>query len=379
MPSTSKIDSYLELSRAAHWFSNNGPCCRLLRDRLAELVGAYCVPVASGTLGLMAAIASLGRRGQGSRAAGALMPSFTFPATAQAAIWAGHTPHLLDIDPAHWHLDAARLELVLREEHRDTSVVIAVGAFGTPPPAETRERWEQACRVAGVPLIVDSAAGFGGVGDDGLPIGVQGDVEIVSFHATKPFAVGEGGAVFTTDRAVHERIERTVNFGLGADREPTTAMGLNAKMSEFHAAVALAVLDDYHLILERRRRMAQQIRAEADPSIAWQAGCERSTWQFVPVAFPDAERRLRAETACDGVMETRKYYEPLHTLKPFSDCPVRGGGLECTTDLRDRVLCLPMANDLSADEISAITSVVRTEREADARVGAGTRSAGLLR
>ena len=287
------------------------------------------------------------------------MPAFTFPATAQAAIWGGHNPHLLDIDPVHWHLDATRLESALAGDRGDLSVVIAVGAFGTPPPAETRERWERACRAAGVPLIVDSAAGFGGVGDDGVSVGAQGDVEIVSFHATKPFAIGEGGAVFTRDRALYERIERGVNFGFAADREVTTAMGLNAKMSELHAAVALAVLDDYDLILEHRRHMAQQIRSEADPGIAWQAGCERSTWQFVPAAFPDAQSRRNAEEACDGVIELRTYYQPLHTMKPFSDCPVLGGGLECTTDLRDRVLCLPMANDLSAHEISAIASVVR--------------------
>ena len=286
------------------------------------------------------------------------MPSFTFPATAQAAVWGGLEPRLLDIDPLHWHLDAAILESVLRADRGDVSVVIAVGAFGTPPPSETRVRWKRACDSAGVPLIVDSAAGFGGVAEDGVPIGAQGDVEIVSFHATKPFAIGEGGAVFTRDRAVSERIERVVNFGQGPDREVKTARGLNAKMSELHAAVALAVLDDYDLILERRRDTARQIRAEAAAGLEWQSGCERSTWQFVPVAFPDAERRREAEAACEGVIETRTYYEPLHTMEPFRDCPVLGDGLQCTAALRERVLCLPMANDLSGDEVSAISSAL---------------------
>lgn len=82
-------------------FSNSGPCWRLLRERLAAETGAHCVPVASGTLGLMAAIATLAEPG----AAGgeALMPSFTFAATAQAAIWAGLTPRFIDVDHAHWH------------------------------------------------------------------------------------------------------------------------------------------------------------------------------------------------------------------------------------------------------------------------------------
>jgi dTDP-4-amino-4,6-dideoxygalactose transaminase len=320
----------------------------------------------------MVAIASVDPGRLSARRPGAVMPSFTFPATAQAAVWGGLEPWLLDIDPLHWHLDAASLESVLRAHGGDVSVVIAVGAFGTPPPSETRARWERACHSAGVPLIVDSAAGFGAVAEDGVPIGAQGDVEIVSFHATKPFAIGEGGAVFTRNRAVSERIERAVNFGQGPDREVKTARGLNAKMSELHAAVALAVLDDYDLILERRSDTAQQIRLEAAPSLTWQVGCERSTWQFVPVAFPDAERRREAEAACERVIETRTYYEPLHMMEPFRDYPVLGGGLGCTTDLRERVLCLPMANDLSGDEVSAISSVIRAEQKVDGQVSGTT-------
>src|ERR1700755_1944859 len=155
LPATAAIDRYLELSREERWFSNAGPCWRLLRDRLGERVGAYCVPVANGTLGLMVALAAvLGERPAGK--AGAIMPSFTFLATAQAATWAGLEPRLCDIDPGHWHLDPERLERGL--PGRDTAVVLAVSAFGTPPPAETRVRWERACDAAGVPLVVDSAA-----------------------------------------------------------------------------------------------------------------------------------------------------------------------------------------------------------------------------
>jgi dTDP-4-amino-4,6-dideoxygalactose transaminase len=358
LPSASQIDRYLELSREARWFSNSGPCWCLLRDRLADRVGAYCIPVASGTLGLMAATASLGRASHGSRTSGALMPSFTFLATAQAALWGGLQPRLIDIDPAHWHMDAPSLERILRDHRGDLSLVIGVSTFGTPPPSETRLRWERACRSADVPLIIDSAAAFGAVADDGVHIGAQGDVEVVSFHATKPFGIGEGGAMFTRDRALHEKIELAVNFGLRPDRSVAMAMGLNAKMSELHAATALAVLDEYELIRESRRQTAARIRAQADPDITWQAGCERSTWQFVPVAFPDTDHRRRAEGWCEGRVEVRTYYEPLHLMEPFGDCPVVDGGLAHTADLCDRMLCLPMANDLSDEEVLEISAIV---------------------
>jgi dTDP-4-amino-4,6-dideoxygalactose transaminase len=306
----------------------------------------------------MVAATSLREVGHNARTSGVLMPSFTFLATAQAAIWGGFEPRLIDVDPAHWHIDASRLERVLLKRRGELALVIAVCAFGTPPPSETRMRWERACQMAGVPLIIDSAAAFGALADDGVPVGAQGDVEVVSFHATKPFAIGEGGAVFTRDRALHEKIELAVNFGIRPDRSVANRMGLNAKMSEFHAAIALAVLDDYDLILKSRRHIAERIHAGADPSIKWQAGCERSTWQFVPVAFPDAEHRRRAEEACEGRIEARTYYEPLHMIEPFGDYPALDGGLSCTAELHDRVLCLPMANDLSDHEVLAISAIL---------------------
>ena len=358
LPSAAQIDRYLGMSREAHWFSNNGPCCRLLSDRLADRVGAYCVPVASGTLGLMIAAASLRQEVHGSGTFGALMPSFTFLATAQSAIWSGFQPRLIDVDPAHWHVDASRLERVLREQHDDVSLVIPVCSFGTPPPSETRLRWERACKAANLPLLMDSAAAFGAVADDGVPVGAQGDIEVVSFHATKPFAIGEGGAVFTRSRTLHERIAFAANFGLKPDRSVATTVGLNAKMSESHAAIALAVLDEYDTILESRRGAAQRIRVAAPPDLTWQLGSERSTWQFIPVVFPDTDQRQQTQSSCANKIDFRVYYEPLHTLTPFSGYPTVGGDLATTIDLHNRILCLPMANDLSSNEVQAISNSI---------------------
>jgi dTDP-4-amino-4,6-dideoxygalactose transaminase len=355
LPPTSEIDPYLDLSRQERWFSNGGPCWRLLRDRLSERAGAYCVPVASGTLGLMAALAAV-LDNPGPRRAGALMPSFTFVATALAAIWSGLEPRLADIAPDHWHLDPAVLERLLGVED-GLGAVLAVSAFGTPPPAETRERWERACREAGVPLVVDSAAGFGAIAEDGVPIGAQGDVEVVSFHATKPFAIGEGGAVFTRNRALHERIEQTVNFGFQPDRTVGIARGLNAKMSELHAAAGLAVLDRLDSILESRRRSAAAIRERAGKGVSWQLGSELSTWQFMPIALSSPELRQQLVASCQDQIEARVYYEPLDRLTPDS-ATVLGDGLEHTEDLHRRILCLPMANDLTAAEESEIAATL---------------------
>jgi dTDP-4-amino-4,6-dideoxygalactose transaminase len=360
LPAWESIAAYLERSREARWFSNGGPCWHLLRDRLADRVGAYCIPVANGTIGLMAAIAAvLPERGAGSAQPVALMPSFTFPATPQAALWAGARPRLLDIDARHWHLDPDRLERALADE-AGGSLAVAVSAFGTPPPPDTRTRWERVCRAAEIPLVVDSAAGFGAVAEDDTPIGRQGDVEVVSFHATKPFAVGEGGAVFTGDRRLRERIELTINFGLARNRSATLARALNGKMSELHAATGLAVLDEFDAILDRRRSSAARIRAESTLPIQWQQGCTRSTWQFVPVAFPDAASRRAARASHGERAELRTYYEPLHQQPAFSSLD-READLSRTTALHERILCLPMANDLTDAEIDTVGAILRSD------------------
>src|SRR4051812_29270721 len=197
VPAAEAVEAYFAASRHERFFSNGGPCQRLLRERLEQRVGAGCLPVANATLALMAAIAAMRRPGRE-----IVMPSYTFYAGAQAALWNGLVPRFVDIEPAGWHMDPERLAEALAAGGRDAAIVLACSAFGTPPPPAVRSAWEAACDAAGVPLLVDSAAGFGAVAEDGVPIGAQGHAEIVSFHATKPFAVGEGGAMFSRDTAL---------------------------------------------------------------------------------------------------------------------------------------------------------------------------------
>jgi dTDP-4-amino-4,6-dideoxygalactose transaminase len=156
----------------------------------------------------------------------------------------------------------------------------------TPPPAAQRAAWEDAARAADVPLLVDSAAGFGAVADDGRVLSRQGDMEVFSFHATKPFAIGEGGVITTADDELARRAMRLANFGFEAGVIEHD-VGLNAKLSEWSAATALAVLDGYDAVLGRRRECAQQMLDALDPhDYQRQYGSEGAAWQFVPVLAP---------------------------------------------------------------------------------------------
>ena len=302
-----------------------------------------------------------------------LVPSFAFPAPAQAIVWNGLRPVFVDVAADHWHLDPDVLADALERRRGDIAAVVALSSFGTPPPPDVRDAWEAACADAGVPLLVDSAAGFGAVAADGRPIGAQGTAEVVSFHATKPMAAGEGGAVLTRDPELAEEIRRRGNFAFDADHEPVSAYGTNAKLGEPAAAIALAAFDALPLQLAARRERATRLLAELAGFEA-QAGHEHGVWQFVPVAAEDARQRDAVLGAAAGRVELRTYYGALHRTAAFGEFD-RAGPLPVTEALADRMLSLPMAVDLSAAELDLVAEVVV---DGTARAGAafpGARSA----
>jgi dTDP-4-amino-4,6-dideoxygalactose transaminase len=357
LPSGEAIEGYLALAREKRWFSNFGPCSELLQARLSEATGRPCVPVSNATVGLMVAIAAL-RPEAASGADEALVPSFAFAASAQAAVWNGLQPVFVDVDPHHWHLDPESLELALEARTGRVALAIALSSFGVPPPGPVRERWEAVCKQAGVPLLVDSAAGYGGVSVDGVRIGAQGDIEIVSFHALKPVSAGEGGAVFCRDEQLAQRVAHLANFAFDEHHQVTRPDGLNAKLSEPAAAIALASLDELATSLATRRRHAMKMLKLLPRDFEQQAENERGTWQFVPVAAPDPQTRAAVlEEAARRQIGLRTYYDPLHLMPAFADSP-RADDLTATEELGDRMLSLPMALDLEDAEISAIAEMV---------------------
>jgi dTDP-4-amino-4,6-dideoxygalactose transaminase len=354
-PDLGEVERYFHLARQAHWYSNDGPCLRLLAERLEARTGSHCLPVASGMAALMVAIAAVGARRTGREA---LVPAFTFPAGPQALVWNGYEPVFLDIDPGHLHLSPTALEQALAERGSRVGIVLATSSFGTPPPPPVRRAWERAAAAAGVPLVVDSAAGFGAVAADGLPLGSQGDVEIVSFHATKPFAIGEGGAIFSRDRGIIDTAHRLANFSYDEDHQLSARHGLNVKLDELHAAVALAVLDGFDEgVLGPRRRAAGELLRGLGEAVAFQEGHELGTYQFVSVLCPDDRARQRVLERADGRVELRSYYQPLHETPAFAGAS-RHGALDATRDAGSRILSLPMHNSLSAAERDVIVDVV---------------------
>jgi dTDP-4-amino-4,6-dideoxygalactose transaminase len=189
--------------------------------------------------------------------------------------------------------------------------------------------------------------------------GSLGDMEVFSFHATKPFAIGEGGLVTVPDAEQAEKVQRLTNFGLDTRTHISVDAGLNAKLSEMHCAIALAVLDRYDDVLTRRKATAAQLRAAlAKHPVSYQRGSEDSTMQVFPVLFEStAARDAAVESAGVLGVQVRKMFDPsLHRHPAFAGAAC--GDLSVTESVSSRLLALPCANSLEDWQLERIASIL---------------------
>ena len=398
-------------------FSNFGPVnTRLEQDMVARLFAGEgaCLAVCNATIGLMLAVQqAIGapRKSRSDFAAPAqrhartryaLMPSFTFAAAAQAALWCGLTPLFCDIDPATWTACPVDEERLLARHGSDIAVVMPYATFGYDLDLS---RYAELTRRHGVPVVVDAAASLGTASADGRGFGTGfGGLVVYSMHATKSFATGEGGIVYSADPDAIARLRQMCNFGFAAKPaaspkpsgfaadparfgEPTgdlrgqprtaTMLGLNGKLSEVGALLAHLRLDGYHEVLAHRAALMRGYR-QALPELTFQPELPgMQAHQFAPGLLPPALAPHRGEIAAALAVRgigSATYFSP-HLLQQdyFAEHGV-GGALPVTDDVASRVVSLPLFDGMTPlNLVEVITAVrrelTRTARRASRRIG----------
>lgn len=358
-PSLVRAHSYLSLLLQideSRFYSNFSPLNNRFEERvLLEHFGGRgsVTTVGNATLGLMLAIKALARPG----ARYALMPSFTFAATPLAAIWCGLEPWFVDIDPRSWCMDEAKLDAALRQLGDQVAVVIPYPAFATHASLAHYADLHR----DGVPVVVDAAPGFGTT-LDGVQHGAGFPGAVVySFHATKAFGVGEGGMVYSADTELVQRIRRLSNFGFSAERVPE-GDGLNAKISEYTAAIALTTLDAFPDKLAARRQVLGYYRkALANsrlPARGWQVQETQGdvATQIFSLLVPPGINAdaVIARLDADGI-ELRRYFRPAcHQQAHFSRCG--HGDLPVTEEISRRIVNLPFWEGMSEELVNRVIS-----------------------
>lgn len=231
LPSVDKLEPYLRQIDENRRHSNFGPLHQQFVAGIESHIGQGTVALAAnGSLGLVLALKAVCVEAGGLCA----MPAWTYAATPAAACAAGLTPWFLDIDEHSWALDPDQILERLADAPGRISAVVVVAPFGQPADVGA---WDAMHEATGLPVVIDAANGF-----DSLKIGRS--PTMVSLHATKAFGIGEGGFVASLDKDLIGRIRNLTNHGF---TDPNTAAlrGINAKVSEYGAAVGLAALEEW--------------------------------------------------------------------------------------------------------------------------------------
>ena len=347
-------------------FTNFGPVNTRFEQALCRTqfggIGA-CLTVCNATLGLMIAIreATLAERSR--KRVFALMPSFTFAAAAQAALWCGLTPLFCDIDPETWAADPdAEARLIARYRGR-IAVVVPYAAFGYDIDLS---RYERLIRETGIPVVVDAASSLGtrDGGGRGFGTGFTGSV-VFSMHATKTFSTGEGGVIYSADPTRIATLRNMSNFGFGAPRAATIP-GLNAKLSEVGALLAERRLEGFAGIVRHRASLAARYRALL-PSLDYQPDpVGEQAQQFVPALLPRSAAPLRsalvARMQSHGV-HIAHYFSP-HVIEHPLFRASRAGSLRVTDDVAARIISLPVHDGMTLDQVAEVARCLVTELRA---------------
>ncbi len=351
LPTAYEILPYLEFIDEKHWYSNYGPLVALLEEKLSNRLGCAgpaVVTAASATAGITATLLAF-RIPVGSLC---LLPSWTFVATAHAVRAAGLIPFFHDVDRQTWALNPDQIRETLSRMSSRVGAVIAVSPFGAPLDIVAWETFQDRC---GIPVLVDAAAGFDTLRATRIP-------SVVSLHATKILAAGEGGFVTTTDALLLERIRSCSNFGFCGFRNALWP-AVNSKMSEYHAAVALADLYRWPTTRLKQARIHAWYRQALEhldgvslqPAYgdAWVGGTTNV------LLASSTGTKVSHQLLRHGI-ETRSWWGLGCHLQPaFADCP--RSDLSVTEEIAPRVLGLPHFRDIEEADVYRVRASLMAE------------------
>lgn len=344
-------EEFLEDARkilASGQLTNGAQVRRLEEVAAAYLEVPYCVAVSSCTAGLLLTLRALELRGE------VILPSFTFHATAHGLLWNGLKPVFADCDEQTFCIDP---EAVREKLSPTTAAILAVHIFGCPAAVD---ELEQISSSHGIPLICDAAHAFGSkVGT--RRIGTYGAAEVFSLSPTKVLVAGEGGLVATRDRVLAQGLRAARNYGDVGDGDPQV-LGLNARMSEFHAALGLCGFSGLEARIDRRNQIRlQYLRGlEGIPGLRFQEVPKgsRSTFKDMavlvdPIAFGASRDWLVAFLQERGIEARRYFWPPVHRQKLYHRVWDRRP-LPITDRVSNGILDLPIYSGLRDEDVSRV-------------------------
>jgi len=348
LPPQTEYQAILKKAWDTGWMTNRGVLVKALEQQLKQYLQVpYIITMTNGTLPLQIAIKALSLKGD------IITTPFSYVATTSSIVWEGCKPVFVDIHPEYLTIDETKIEAAITP---NTTAILATHVFGNPCDVDAIET---IAKKHNLKVIYDAAHCFG-VTYKGQSIFNYGNVSTCSFHATKLFHTGEGGALFTAEEDLHQALFAHHNFG-HKGKEDFEGIGINAKMSEPQAAMGLAILPYMKDILESRKTLVNTYfetlknsgiqLLKIRPETQW-------NYSYFPVIFSNESQLLRVKIALENsnIFPRRYFYPSLNTL-PY----VEGTSCPISEHIAKNILCLPLFVDLSMENLHAICNIILSE------------------
>ena len=337
----------------SHWLTNMGPKHKELQAKLKSYLGVDNIELlANGHMALELSLQALNLQGE------VITTPFTFASTTHAIVRNGLTPVFCDIDPNTFCIDASKIEKLITDR---TCAIMPVHVYGNICDIEEIER---IAKKYDLKVIYDAAHTFGET-YKGKGIGSFGDVSCFSFHATKVFNSIEGGAACFKNAELGNKLYELKNFGIHGPEE-VEAVGANAKMNEFCAAMGLCNLSHVDKEINKRKKVVEEYVSRLKDLEGIQLNCNqknvKSNYAYFPVIIDEklfgSSRNDVFEALDKEGISARKYFYPLtnsfacfHNKFEVDQTPV-------ARMISKRVLTLPLYSDLSLENVNKICDII---------------------
>ena len=305
-PPLEEYQKQLQRIWSNEWLTNRGELVLELEEKLKNYLSVDHILVTNnGTIPIQIALKLLGNGGE------IITTPFSYVATSAAIVWEHCTPVFVDIHPEYLTIDETKIESAITDK---TTAILATHVFGNPCHVEAIEAIAKKYQLK---VIYDAAHAFG-VTYNGTSIFEYGDVSTCSFHATKLFHTGEGGALFAKDPKLQHQLFYSHNFGHDGPLA-FHGLGINGKISELQAAMGLAVLPHMETILAERKRVVDFYNQNLDVTKVQTLKIRENTewnYSYYPIVFEDEDTLLRVQKALneEQIFPRRYFYPSLNTI-----------------------------------------------------------------
>lgn len=357
MPS---MEEYIEEIRSiwdSHWLTNMGEKHKALQAELQKYMGVPAVELlTNGHMALELSLQAMNLQGE------VITTPFTFASTTHAIVRNGLEPVFCDIDPENYTMDVTQIERLITDR---TCAILPVHVYGNVCNIEEIER---IAHKYGLKVLYDAAHTFGET-YKGQGIGNFGDASCFSFHATKVFNTIEGGAVCYRDPDMGRRLYELKNFGIHGPEE-VDAVGANAKMNEFCAAMGLCNLRHVDEEIAKRRAVVERYREHLEGVDGLRLNVQqpevRSNYAYFPVVFDEnlfgASRNEVMDALAQNGIGARKYFYPLTNTFECFHGKYDVDATPVALHVAKRVLTLPLYADLSMEDVDRICKIVLEQK-----------------